>query len=185
METPEVYYRTFSRQHPVWKHVRPGELVVTQTIDASSRDFRGEVCHSEPGNALTGPFFIEGAEPGDSIRVHLHTLRLNRNWGYTKYRLIPEALEPAAIEGLYPNHYKPDSVIPGRANVVRWDIDLDKKTVELREPPSGRIPMRFPAVPMLGCIGVAPPGDFAPTSGPAGSYGGNLDYNQVRECATI
>ena len=45
--------------------------------------------------------------------------------------------------------------------------------------------MDFPAIPMLGCIGVAAPGDFAPTSGPAGSYGGNLDYNQVREGATV
>lgn len=180
-----TYYRTLSRQHPVWKRVRPGELIATQTIDASSRDFRGEVRHTEPGNALSGPFFIEGAEPGDAIHVRLHTLRLNREWGYTKFRLIPEALEPAAIEGLYPNHYKPDSVIPGRANVVRWDIDLAQKTVELREPRSGRIPLRFPAIPMLGCIGVAPAGDFAPTSGTAGSYGGNLDYNQVREGAII
>jgi acetamidase/formamidase len=38
---------------------------------------------------------------------------------------------------------------------------------------------------MLGCIGVAPEGEFTPTSGPAGSYGGNLDYNEVREGATI
>ena len=45
--------------------------------------------------------------------------------------------------------------------------------------------LRFPAVPMLGCIGTAAPGDFSPTSGPAGAYGGNLDYNEVREGATV
>ena len=38
---------------------------------------------------------------------------------------------------------------------------------------------------MLGCVGVAAPGDFVPTSGPSGSYGGNLDYNQIREGATV
>ena len=38
---------------------------------------------------------------------------------------------------------------------------------------------------MLGCVGVAPAGDFAPTSGPAGSYGGNLDYNKIGEGATV
>jgi acetamidase/formamidase len=38
---------------------------------------------------------------------------------------------------------------------------------------------------MLGCVGVAPAGDFAPTSGPAGSYGGNMDYNETREGATV
>ena len=38
---------------------------------------------------------------------------------------------------------------------------------------------------MLGCIGVAAPGDFAPTSAPAGNYGGNLDYNEIGEGATV
>jgi acetamidase/formamidase len=37
---------------------------------------------------------------------------------------------------------------------------------------------------MLGCIGVAP-ADQAPTSGPAGAYGGNLDYKEIREGATV
>jgi amidase len=65
------------------------------------------------------------------------------------------------------------------------DIDLQRNTVKLREPASGKIKLEFPARPMLGCIGVAAPGDFAPTSGPAGSYGGNLDYNEVGEGATV
>jgi acetamidase/formamidase len=38
---------------------------------------------------------------------------------------------------------------------------------------------------MLGCIGVAPAGDFAPTSGPSGSYGGNLDYNRIGAGAKV
>ena len=45
--------------------------------------------------------------------------------------------------------------------------------------------MEFPAILMLGCIGVAAAGDFSPTSGPAGAYGGNVDYNRVREGATV
>jgi acetamidase/formamidase len=47
------------------------------------------------------------------------------------------------------------------------------------------VKLEFPAKPMLGCVGVAAPGDFSPTSGPAGSYGGNLDYNSVGEGATV
>ena len=38
---------------------------------------------------------------------------------------------------------------------------------------------------MLGCVGVAPAGDFAPTSSPSGAYGGNLDYNEIGEGATV
>jgi len=182
---PTVYYRTFSHTNPVFQRIRAGETVATQTVDSSGRDLHGEVRHPEPGNPLTGPFFIEGAEPGDAIRVQLRKVRLNRNWGYTGYRLLLDALEPAAIEGLYPNSYKPDTVIKGRSNYVRWDLDPERNTVKLRDPASARIKMEFPAIPMLGCIGVAAPGDFAPTSGPAGSYGGNLDYNEVREGATV
>ena len=38
-------------------------------------------------NPLTGPFYIEGAEAGDALVVKLRKVRLNRNWGYTAYRL--------------------------------------------------------------------------------------------------
>src|SRR5260370_12485320 len=38
---------------------------------------------------------------------------------------------------------------------------------------------------MLGRVAVAAPGDFAPTSGPAGNWGGNLDYNAIGEGATV
>src|SRR5579871_5991994 len=182
---PSVYYRTFSHTNLVFKRIRTGEVISIRTLDASGRDLNGEVRHPESGNPLTGPFFVEGAEPGDAIRVELRKVRLNRNWGYSNYRLLLDALQPAAIEGLYPNRFKPDSVIPGRASSVKWDLDLARNMVKLHDPASTRIKFEFPAIPMLGCIGVAAPGDFAPTSGPAGSYGGNLDYNQVREGATV
>jgi len=182
---PSVYYRTFTHTHPVLKRIRAGEVVTTQTLDSSGRDLHGEVRHPDPGNPLTGPFFIEGAAPGDAILVHLRKVRLNRNWGYSGFRLGLYALEPEAIEGLYSDKTRPDRVIPGRSNMVRWDIDLSGRTVALRDPASQHAKLEFPAIPMLGCIGVAAPGDFAPTSGPAGSYGGNLDYNEVREGATV
>ena len=179
------YFRTFSHTNPVLQRIRSGDIVVTKTIDSSGRDFHGDVRHPESGNPLTGPFFIEGAERGDSIAVEIRKMRLNRNWGYSGYRLGLFSLEANSIESLYPNKYKPDLAIPGRTDLVRWDLDLTNNIARLRDPASSRIKMEFPASPMLGCIGVAAPGDFAPTSGPAGSYGGNLDYNQVREGATV
>ena len=66
-----------------------------------------------------------------------------------------------------------------------WDLDLTRQTVRLREPSSAVHRLEFPAKPMLGCVGVAPAGDFAPTSSPSGSYGGNLDYNEIGEGATV
>lgn len=43
----EVYHRTFSRAHPVLKRIRPGDIVVTKTIDAGGQDEKG-VQRSEP-----------------------------------------------------------------------------------------------------------------------------------------
>ncbi|MDQ6705280.1 MAG: acetamidase/formamidase family protein, partial [Acidobacteriota bacterium] len=181
---PDHYYRTFSHTNPVLRRIQPGDVVVTKTIDSSGQDYRGEQ-RSEGSNPLTGPFYIEGAEAGDALIVRLRKVRLNRNSGYTSYRLGLFSVTPESIETIYPNHYKPDLVRKGRDNVVPWDIDLEHATVRLREPVSGKIKLEFPARPMLGCIGVAAPGDFAPTSAPAGSYGGNLDYNEIGEGATV
>ncbi|AMY08874.1 Acetamidase [Luteitalea pratensis] len=179
-----TYYNTFSRAHPVLKRVRPGDTVRTRTLDASGRDENG-VQRGQPGNPLTGPFYVDGAEPGDALVVRFTSVRMNRNWGYTAYRLGLFSLTPESIEGLYPGRYKEGLLIPGRANLVPWDIDLERQMVRLREPVSGIVTLEFPAKPMVGCVGVAPAGDFAPTSGPAGSYGGNLDYNEIGEGTVV
>ena len=94
-----TYYNTFTRAHPVLKRVRPGDTVRTKTIDASGRDDKG-VVRGQPSNPLTGPFYVEGAELGDTLAVRFTKVRLNRNWGYTAYRLALFSLTPESIEGL-------------------------------------------------------------------------------------
>ena len=74
------FYRTFSRSHPVLKRVKPGDIVVTKTLDAGGQDEK-DVRRSEPGNPLTGPFFVEGAEAGDALIIRFVKVRMNRNWG--------------------------------------------------------------------------------------------------------
>ena len=182
---PSVYYRTFSHSHPILKRIEQGQRIFTRTLDSGGQDEKSEQRHPESGNPLNGPFYIEGAEPGDALEVQFHQMRLNRNWGYSAYRLGLFSLTPESIEGLYANHYKPDLIRKGRSNIVPWDIDLEHNTVRLREPSSAKVKFEFPTRPMLGCVGVAPAGDFAPTSTPAGSYGGNLDYNRIGEGASV
>jgi amidase len=181
---PSTWYRTFSRAHPVLLRVQPGDTVETTLLDASGYD-ADDVQRSEWGNPLTGPFYVEGAEPGDALVVHFTRVRLNRKTGWSFYRLGLFALTPQSIEALYANRYKEDLVRPGRANLLPWDIDVDRQVVRLREPASGVATLAFAADPMVGCVGVAPAGDFAPTSGPSGAYGGNLDYNEIGEGATV
>ncbi|MBM3727869.1 MAG: acetamidase [Acidobacteria bacterium] len=170
----ETYHHTFSAAHPVLLRVRPEEVVSTKTVDSAGFDFAGVRRTKTHGNPLTGPFFVEGAEPGDTLLVHLRRVRLNRTSGYTGAHVgvdgVPEALrapKPA-----------PDAVYAGYDYLVPWTIDLAKGLVR-----NGRF--SFPAEPMLGCIGVAPEGSFSPRSGPAGAWGGNIDYRLIREGTTV
>ncbi len=181
---PDTFWNTLDRRHPVVQRIRPGDIVVTKTIDATGYDEK-DVRRAQSGNPMTGPFYIEGAEPGDALVIHFRRIRLNRATGWSGYRLGTFSLTPDAVEGLYPNRYKPDSVRPGRANIVLWDIDLSRATVRLRDPRSAVTRLEFPAQPMLGVVGVAPAGDFAPTSGPSREYGGNMDFNEIREGTTV
>ena len=181
---PTEFHNSFHHRHPVLQKIRAGDVVITRTADASGRDENGKVV-AEPPNPLTGPFFVEGALPGDAIAVTFRQIRLNRNWGYTAYRLGLFSLTPAAVENVYPNLYKEGAAIAGRSNAVPWDIDLQKGTVRLREPASKVHRMEFAARPMLGCVGVAAPADFGPSSGISGPYGGNMDYNEIVEGSTV
>lgn len=174
------YHHTFSAAHKVLAHIRPGDTVVTKTVDSAGFDFEGVRRTKTHGNPLTGPFFVEGAQPGDVLIVRIGRISLNRPSGYTAHSLpikdLPEHLIPAKP--------RPGAVIPGYDYLIPWTIDLKRNTVRLAEPGVKRL-REIPAQPMLGCIGVAPQGNYSPRSGPAGYWGGNLDYNLVRENATI
>ena len=178
------YYRTFSKDYPVLQRVNPGDSVSTKTVCTGGQDLNDKHLH-EPGNPLTGPFFVYEAEPGDTLKVHFSKIRMNRNWGFTSYRLGLYALTPESIENTYPNNYKTDLIRKGRNDLISWYLDLETNMVRLDHKNSGNHPMEFPANPMLGCVGVAPEGDFRPTSGPSGQWGGNIDYNAIVEESTV
>lgn len=178
------YFNSFDHRHEVLARIRPGDTVVTKTIDASGYDENTKLV-GERSNPLTGPFFIEGAEPGDAIAVTFTRMRMNRNFGWSGYRLGFFAINPEQVEGLYANTRPRGAALPDRENIVRWDLDLGRNTVKLSDPVSKVHRLEFPAKPMLGCVGVAAPGVFGPTSGISGNYGGNMDYNRINEGATL
>src|SRR5262245_43041878 len=138
----QSYFNTFTHAHTVLARIKPGDTVATKTLDASGRDEKGAV-RAGPPNPLTGPFYVEGAEPGDALMVRFTRVRMNRNWGFSNYRLGLYSLTPESIEGLYPNRYRPNEIIDGRVSVVPWDLDLTRQTVRLREPASGVLKMEF------------------------------------------
>jgi acetamidase/formamidase len=167
----ERYWHTFSAAHPVLLTVKPGDHIVTRTVDSAGFDLTRTRRTATHGNPLTGPFFVEGAEPGDALEVRIDRIRLNRTTGYSGYQVGVKETPPVEKPGA-------DVVYKGYDYLLPWTIDLKRRLVR-----TGRLELM--AQPMLGCIGVAPEQDYSPRSGPAGYWGGNLDYNLIREGTTV
>ena len=144
---PERYYTTMG-SHPAELHIAPGDTVVTTTVDARGQDASGQPI-TPRGNPMTGPFFIEGAEPGDTLVLHLDRLVPNRPTGWSSAVLAPNVVDPEFAQNL-----------PERPIAI-WDIDLARGEASLQTPVPGLEALRLPVDPMLGCFGVAPIGGQA------------------------
>ena len=181
---PDRYYDTFSGAHPPVGHIVPGDRVITKLLDSRGHDENGKlIIYAD--NVLTGPFYVEGAEPGDTLVVHLEKVRLNRNWGWNGVRIGLNALSPNTVQGIYSNQCCEEWLQPRRRNALKWDIDLEKLVVRPSRPLGDKLKMEFPAVPSVGCVGVAPGRKQAISSGPTGPHGGNIDYNGTVEGTTV
>jgi acetamidase/formamidase len=122
-------------------------------------------------NPQTGPFYIEGAEPGDTVQVHIDSIDLNRDWGWGAS--IP-------YFGLLAPEYKTAMVtppVPDRLFV--WHLDNNRKVATLDMPNSKIGKVEVPIRPFFGTIGTAPAGKECISSLYPGAYGGNMDFNEV------
>jgi amidase len=160
---PERFYNTFSGAHPPALRIKPGDRVVTKTIDAAGTDWNGKQVAKGP-NPQTGPFFVEGAEPGDMLVVSIDKLEINRGNAYSASLLAPYAVDPAALLARVDRE-------PRRAT---WLLDKAKGTARLDGPELGTLELRLR--PMLGCVGVAPARKEAVATSTPGAFGGNMDY---------
>ena len=129
--SPDRYYTTFSAAHPPIAHIRPGDTVVTKCLDSRGRNETGKLILDDD-NVLTGPFYVDGAEAGDTLVVQLDRVRLNRDWGWNGIRITTDALAPEMIEGLFPANCCDAWLQPGRRNALRWNLDRTRGTLRLR-----------------------------------------------------
>jgi acetamidase/formamidase len=162
---PERFYNTYSFAHPAALPVKPGDRVITKTIDAAGVDWNGKSVASGP-NPQTGPFFVEGAEPGDLIVVTFERLETNRAMAYSGSLLAPYALDPSAIAAR----------VDRAARRLTWTIDKARGVARLDADDVQPGGMELPLRPMLGCVGVAPRGKEAISTATPGAWGGNMDY---------
>ncbi len=171
---PEKFHRLFSGSIPPAMHVNPGDTIRTSTVDAGGTDSKG-VRRSLGGNPETGPFYVEGAMPGDTLAVKFNRIRLNRDSAGSGDRIVPSALTPG---------YFRDAKFDDKFS-SEWKLDREAGIGTLAKPTDKLKNFRVKLQPMLGCVAVAPPADQAVRSGWLGSYGGNMDYNGLREGVTV
>ena len=172
--TPTEFHRTFSYAIPPALLIFPGDTVKTKSVDAGGTD-ENSVRRSMGGNPLTGPFYVEGAIPGDTLVVKLNRVRTNRDWAGSGQSVVGNALAPGYLLNLR------------RAQNFssRWKLDSEKGIAYLEKPTDPLKGFTVPLQPMLGCVGVAPPGRDVIRTADSGVFGGNMDYNQIREGATV
>jgi amidase len=172
--TPTKFYRQFSALNEPVLRVAPGDTIHTTTVDAGGTDEKG-VTRVLGGNPETGPFFVEGAEPGDTLVVHLTRLRLNRDWAGSDDYMVPRGVDTDwAVK------------LKDAGKNVRWHLNTARGVATVEKPTEHLKNYSVPLRPMLGCVATAPPpAAAAPGTGDSGGYGGNMDFNEVIEGATV
>jgi acetamidase/formamidase len=118
------------------------------------------------GHLLTGPIYIEGAEPGDTLEVRI--LNVVPRSGYGVNSVWPKGGD------------LPDDVKTSESFVYKYKIDKRKQTASFKE--GVEIPMR----PFMGVMAVSPPPEMKRVSSiPPGFYGGNLDLKHLVKGTTL
>ncbi len=144
-------------------HIASGDTVRTETLDAAGGNPQGERVANRP-NPMNGPIHVEGAEPGDALRVEILRIDPASDTGWTRAALSANVLDPEYARNLPPRD---------RAD---WIIDRKASTVRLEKPETALERMILPYRPMIGCFGVAPVGGEAISTATSGPNGGNMDY---------
>jgi len=171
---PTQFYNTYSAAHPPVLRIMPGDRVVTKTIDAAGTDWNGKSVGSGP-NPQTGPFYVEGAEPGDMLAVTFDKIETNRVMAYSASLLAPYAVDPQAIAARTDRE----------ARRLTWTIEKARGVAHLDQADVQPGGLELPLRPMLGCVGVAPARKEAISTATPGPYGGNMDYAWLNAGVTL
>src|SRR5499433_2609035 len=173
METTQLGWYD-NAQKPVLT-IKPGDTVVMETMmhfhdqlvpGGATLDGLTKIRQDNPGrgaHTLTGPIYVEGAEPGDVLKVKIN-------------KIVPRAygmnVNYPGLAGLFPKEF-PD----GQIRLVY--LDWDRKVAEFL--PGVFIPLK----PFPGIVGVAraEPGRYSTV--PPGRYAGNLDLRELTAGTTL
>ncbi|MGA9776362.1 MAG: acetamidase/formamidase family protein [Candidatus Dormiibacterota bacterium] len=174
------YAWTFGGAEPVAR-IRPGTVVQLFTEDCfagrvrSERDLVSEVCEFPYLNPQTGPFYIEGAEVGDTVAVHFVEIEPARDWAASTTVPLFGALTATHLTAL---------LHPALPELVWiWELDRGARTCRFRAR-HGDFTVDLPMDPMHGTVGVAPANLEVRSALVPDAFGGNMDTPEMRAGVT-
>jgi acetamidase/formamidase len=177
---PSEYTWTFGGVAPVMK-VAPGDVLEVWTDDCFTSlvrtldDVPSELIVFPFLNPQTGPFYVESAEPGDTLALHFVSIEPSRDWGVsTTFPLFGALTSTLATVTLQD---------PLAEVVWAYEVDAARRTVRYQARRGG-YSVELPLEPMHGTVGVAPPNLEARSALVPGSHGGNMDTPEMRAGAT-
>jgi amidase len=175
---PQDYSYVFNPYREPIARVKPGERVTIHTDDA----FESRITKKEdlPSRALatakflnpqTGPIYVEGAEPGDTLAVRIETIEPERDFAVSV--LIPY------FGGLTSTNFTRTLQEPLPERVWIWDL-VDGGNELVNE----ELGVKLPWEPFLGTLATAPDLEAITALAP-GPFGGNMDVPDVKPGNTV
>lgn len=160
----EQYVYAMDKDNPPALTVPSGSSLIFETCDCFHGQIQSEAqtidsLNWDRINPATGPVFIEGAEPGDSLKVTIRKIEFTGNG-------IMAAIPDVGIFG--------DEIAQSGIKILRVQehgIDFANDVI-------------LPVRPMIGVIGTAPATDAIPCGTP-GSHGGNMDCTKIAPGSTL
>jgi acetamidase/formamidase len=179
--TEDQYAWTFGGVDPVHL-VHPGEVLELYTEDCFAGRIRG--IEDLPATSIqfpfinpqTGPFYVEGAEPGDTLAIHLIDVAPAREWAVSTsvslFGSLTSTRITATLQDPLPERTWFYRVLADEQQLVFNALDSDFE-------------MHFPLQPFHGTIGVAPAAFEARNVLVPDAFGGNMDSPEVRAGSTV
>ena len=176
----EQYAFTFGGVTPI-REVKPGTLLQLWTEDAfcgtirSTADLPSAALTMPFVNPQTGPFYVAGAEPGDTLALHFVDLSPARHYGASctipLFGGLTSTDRTATLQDPLPERTWIYEV-----NRERWTVEFQAQSSDFR--------LELPMDPMLGTVGVAPAAGEVRSSLVPDTFGGNMDTPEMRAGAT-
>ncbi|WP_248961088.1 acetamidase/formamidase family protein [Sphaerisporangium perillae] len=162
--------------------IKPGSIVELFTEDCfggrvrTLDDLPSQVCEFPYLNPVTGPFHVEGAEPGDTLALHFISIEPARDWAVST--TFPHF---GALTG---THTTAMLQPPLEEVVWMYEVDVDRRVVRYQAR-RGDFSVEMPLDPMHGTVGVAPAASEARMTITPDAHGGNMDTPELRAGVTV